>query len=332
VIPTTRDTATEPPRSQTRSALILLLKVAVSAGLIALVLSKIDLGALKDRLIAPDAGTLAGVIVLAVVQVLVVAWRFGRVLAALGRPIGPGEALTINMIGLFFNQSLPSTVGGDAMRIWRLVRGGTPLGAAVNGVLLDRITALIGIVILIVVTLPALFGVVENRQPVIAFSVVLAVGVVGIVVVLAIRRVPAFIEHRRIARGIGTLIADLRRIVLNRRHAAPVLGVAIIGHVMTATIVYGLALAYGVGVGYVECLVLVSPVTLISVIPISIAGWGVREGAMVAAFALVGIAAADALVISVAFGLVNVLMGLPGGLVFLATNGANGANGTNKDN
>jgi uncharacterized membrane protein YbhN (UPF0104 family) len=144
--------------------------------------------------------------------------------------------------------------------------------------------------------------------------------------VLAIRRVPAFLEQRRIVRGIGSLVADLRRIVMKPQHAIPVLGVAVIGHVMTSTIVYLLALAYGVGVGYVECLVLVSPVTLISVVPISIAGWGVREGAMVAAFALVGIAAGDALVVSVAFGLLNVLIGLPGGLVFLATNGANGSN------
>jgi len=309
--------------------MVLLLKLAVSAGLIALLLSKIDIGALKDRLLAPDAAALAAAIVLAAGQVLVVAWRFGRVLSALGRPIRLREALTINMIGLFFNQSLPSTMGGDAMRIWRLARRGAPLGAAVNGVLLDRITALIGIVLLILVTLPVLFGVAEDRQPVIAFSIVLGIGIVGIVIVLAIRRVPAFLEHRRIVRGIGTLIADLRRIVLRTRHAVPVLGVAIIGHTMTAAIVYGLALAYGVGVGYVECLVLVSPVTLISVVPISIAGWGVREGAMVAAFALVGVAAADALVLSVAFGLINVLIGLPGGLVFLATNGANGTNNNN---
>lgn len=327
--PTAKETAVEPARSAAKSALILAAKLAVSAGLIALVLSKIDLGALKDRLLSPDAAALAATIVLAAVQVVVVAWRFGRVLAALGRPIGLGEAVTINMIGLFFNQSLPSTMGGDAMRIWRLVRRGAPLGAAVNGVLLDRITALIGIVILIALTLPLLFELVEDRRPVIAFTIVLAIGIAGIVLTLSIRRAPKVLERWRVVRGIGALLGDLRQIVLQPRHSAPVLGVAVIGHLMTTAIVYGLALAYGVGVGYVECLVLVSPVMLISVVPISIAGWGVREGAMVAAFALVGIAAAEALVVSVAFGLVSVLLGLPGGLVFLATNGKHGTNESN---
>ena len=324
MIPTVRDTIVDSPRSHVRSTAILLLKIAVSAGLIALVLSEIDLGALKDRLLAPDATGLTGAVLLAVVQVQVVAWRFGRVLAVLGRPITLIGALTINMIGLFFNQSLPSTVGGDAMRVWRLVRGGSSLGPAVSGVLLDRITALIGIVLLIVATLPILFAVVDDRQPVIAFTVVVAIGIAGLALTLAIRRIPARLERWRVVRGIAALIADLRRIVFDRRHALPVLGVAVVGHLITTLIVYSLALAYGVAVGYLECLVLVSPVMLISVVPISIAGWGVREGAMVAAFALVGITAADALVVSVAFGLLNVLIGLPGGLVFLLTKGANG--------
>ena len=318
---TIQDVGDEKPRSALRSALVLAIKIAVSAGLIALVLSKIDLGELKNRLLSPNGVALAAALALALIQIPLVAWRFGRVLAALGRPIRLADAITINLIGLFFNQSLPSTMGGDAMRVWRLVRNGVALGAAASGVLIDRITALIGIVILIVLTLPILFGLVENRQPVIAFTVVVAFLVVGIAVALAIRRFPSFLQRMRLVRALGSLIGDLRRIVFQPRHAIPVIGVAIVGHLITTTVVYILALAYGVQVGYVECLVLVSPVTLISVVPISIAGWGVREGAMVAAFALVGIAAADALVISVAFGLLNIIVGLPGGLVFLATNG-----------
>jgi len=325
VIPAVKETVAEPPaRPAAKSAFVLPLKIAVSAGLIALVLSKIDLSQLTGRLLSPRLGPLVVVLALVAVQIAVVAWRFRRVLEALARPIRFAEALTINMIGLFFNQSLPSTMGGDAMRVWRLVRGGAPLGAAVSGVVIDRITALIGMVLLIVLTLPLLFGVVEDRRPVIAFSAVIAIGVAGIVIVLMIRRVPSFLQRWRIARGIGGLIGELRRIVLQPQHAGPVLGIAVIGHVMTTVVVYGLAVAYGVGVSYLDCLVLVSPVMLIAVVPVSIAGWGVREGAMVAAFALVGINAADALVVSVAFGLLNVLIGLPGGLVFLFTNGANG--------
>ena len=52
-------------------------------------------------------------------------------------------------------------------------------------------------------------------------------------------------------------------------------------------------------------------------IPVSIAGWGVREGAMVVAFGFVGIPAADALVVSLTFGALLVAAGMPGGILWL---------------
>ena len=52
-------------------------------------------------------------------------------------------------------------------------------------------------------------------------------------------------------------------------------------------------------------------------LPISIAGWGVREQAMVTAFALIGVPGEGALALSILFGLIALLFGLPGGVVWL---------------
>ncbi len=62
---------------------------------------------------------------------------------------------------------------------------------------------------------------------------------------------------------------------------------------------------------------LVLPVALISVVPISIAGWGVREGAMVAAFAYAGLSQSDGLLISILFGISYLLLGVLGGVVWV---------------
>ena len=59
------------------------------------------------------------------------------------------------------------------------------------------------------------------------------------------------------------------------------------------------------------------PVLLVMTLPISIAGWGVREQAMVAAFALVGVPGEGALALSIMFGLMGLITGLPGGVVWL---------------
>ncbi|HEC14310.1 MAG TPA: UPF0104 family protein, partial [Rhodospirillales bacterium] len=78
-----------------------------------------------------------------------------------------------------------------------------------------------------------------------------------------------------------------------------------------------LALGLGLDVTFVDCLVLFPPVLLVTTLPISIAGWGVREGAMVAAFGLVGVPAEGALVLSILFGLLSIAISLPGGVIWL---------------
>ena len=65
-------------------------------------------------------------------------------------------------------------------------------------------------------------------------------------------------------------------------------------------------------------MMIVPPVTLIQLVPVSLAGWGVREAALVVALGSFGVPAEAALAISVLVGLCLILVGLPGGLIWLA--------------
>jgi len=65
-------------------------------------------------------------------------------------------------------------------------------------------------------------------------------------------------------------------------------------------------------------------VILFSMVPITIAGWGVREGAMVVALGTVGVGREEALAISVLFGIASAIAALPGGLIWLATGRSSG--------
>jgi uncharacterized membrane protein YbhN (UPF0104 family) len=56
---------------------------------------------------------------------------------------------------------------------------------------------------------------------------------------------------------------------------------------------------------------------MVTTIPISIGGWGVREGAMVTALSLLDVQPSIALAISIQFGLIMMVVGLPGGAVML---------------
>ena len=70
-----------------------------------------------------------------------------------------------------------------------------------------------------------------------------------------------------------------------------------------------------------QVFLLVPPVVLITMLPISIAGWGVREGAMILALGQIGVAPVDALSLSVLFGLTGLAAALPGAALWM-TSGA----------
>src|SRR6202035_1451759 len=71
-----------------------------------------------------------------------------------GAPLSPRQATRYNLIGTSFNQTLPSSIGGDAMRLWLLARGGAGWRAATYSIFVDRAIGLIALAVIIVASLP----------------------------------------------------------------------------------------------------------------------------------------------------------------------------------
>ncbi len=88
-------------------------------------------------------------------------------------------------------------------------------------------------------------------------------------------------------------------------------------HMLTALCAWCVAHAINADLSLANAIFVVLPVALIAVVPISIAGWGVREGAMVAAFAYAGLPQSDGLLVSILFGVSYLMLGVLGGLVWV---------------
>jgi uncharacterized protein (TIRG00374 family) len=86
---------------------------------------------------------------------------------------------------------------------------------------------------------------------------------------------------------------------------------------MASTAAYLLASAVGVNADFFTVFFLFPIVLLFSMLPVSLGGWGVREGVMVLLFGLVGTPREDALAISVLFGICSTIAGLPGAVAWL---------------
>ena len=298
------------------------LKLVFSAALIAYMASTFDIAGAAQRIVEVDFGWLVTSAVIFAALMINNAIRWLVVIWAIGAQLGLWSAIRMIYIAAFFNQALPSTIGGDAARMVFSRRAGLSLAAAVNSVMLERVVAVFGLILLVVATQPFLLTRIGDNPAKYVFPLLAAGGVAGICFLMILDRIPDSMRKWALVRGLVQLASDAKRLFLHPGYAAGAVALGIVGQLLVSAMFY--ALAQGLHLGHVDlldCIVLIPPVILITTIPISIAGWGLREGAMVTLFAFVGVAQGDAFVLSILFGVVSLILSLPAGLVWLASGG-----------
>jgi uncharacterized membrane protein YbhN (UPF0104 family) len=217
------------------------------------------------------------------------------------------EALGEYYRGVFLNQVLPGGVVGDASRAWRHAsRSRRAWGAAVRAVLLERFS---GQVVMAVFAGVSFVLLAPRLGSEVTWGLVAVVGVGAGVVAAAWR---AGVVRTSDGTPMGTFLRDT--------HAALFTGDAFLVQLTTSSLIVGsyvatylcAARAVGVGTALGALAPLVPPVLLAMLIPLSVGGWGLREGAAAALWAAVGLVAADGVAISVAYGVLVLLGTLPG--------------------
>jgi hypothetical protein len=301
-----------------RRPLLLLLKAAVSILLLYLSLRSVNLTVLGERLSRIEAEWVAAALALMAAQVVFMAVRWRTIVAQCGAHLPLTAALRISFIASFFNQVLPSTVGGDAARVWMLARRGGGWAKATYSVLIDRIAGVFVLALLVIGSLPWTLTLV--RDP-IARTVLLLIGgcaIAGAIVFMAI----GVLRSRRLDRWMLTrhLVEISRaawRVCRSGQALASVAAASFAIHVMTISAAWCLVQSIDATASFAYLLFLIPPVLLITTIPVSIAGWGLREGSMIVAFGYAGLAASDGLIVSVLIGLAMFAIGGLGGIIWI---------------
>ena len=301
--------------------LSLALKFVLSAMLIGFLIDAIDLKKALAQLADTSPQLALSAIFVLIFQIVLNTFRWRAVLHALDVSLGFTRTFRIVYIGTFFNQTLPSAVGGDAVRMFMAYKAGLPLSTSVNSVMLERLATVLGLILLVVVFQPFLLERINDTLPVWLFPCLMLVAVAGTGFLMFLNRCPERLRHWKIVRGLASLATDTCLIFLRPSHTLKVLLFVLAGHINVSLTMWVLGLSLGLGgqLSFLDCLVIVPVVLLFSTLPISIAGWGVREGVMVAALGFLGISSESALVLSILFGLVVIVTSLPGGLIWLAS-------------
>jgi uncharacterized membrane protein YbhN (UPF0104 family) len=223
----------------------------------------------------------------------------------------------IALCGFFFEQVTIGFVGGDAIRLWLLRRADVPLGRAVGALLLDRAFGFASLVLLSLLGIHALLALVdETLRTMIAVTllVIVAIGCVGVVVAFVLMKL---LPLSRLAAFWERLSSPRRAIHLT--FLGIVFALAATTHLLNVLVFWMLGQGLGLTITFDQWFIVVPTVLLISMLPISVGGWGVREGVMVVALHGLGVPSEEALLSSILFGLCVVIATLPGAIFWIAT-------------
>jgi hypothetical protein len=296
-----------------------LLKAAISVLLLYVSLRRVDLGGVAQRLGAIDLGWIAFVIVTMCVQLAMNALRWREIALVCGAKLSMPTALRYTFIGQFFSQVLPSTVGGDAARIWLLARGGAGWPTSIYSVFIDRVVGVAVLAALVAVCLPWTLQLVQDPVARVAL-VLIGIGALFAAAVFLGLGIPRLwlMDRWWITRHLATASRFTWKLCRSAA-GARVAVIAFAVHFLTVLAAWGAARAAHASVDLVQTLFLVLPVVLIATLPVSIAGWGVRESAMVLAFSYAGLPESDGLIVSLLYGAVNLGTGAIGGAIWAAS-------------
>ena len=293
----------------------LLVKLLVSVSIIAYLFSKADLSQVLGRMKTADLWLVSLSIGLLFALVFPQAFRWQKILGATAAQIKYSLALGTTMVGCFFNQVLPTTVGGDAFRIWYACRFGIRLRTATQSVIFDRLSALMAVSLILLLCSPWLGLVFSSNQPVFTVLIFAFVFLAGcIILLISDYLIPSFLPGSLKKQAVE--FSGAARQVFLGRTGLKVVAVSAAMQFAIALAVWLLAQSMQIQLDLVHVLLLMPVILLVTSIPVSIAGWGVRESSMVVVFGMVGMPTESAISLSLSFGLAMLLASLPGGIAW----------------
>lgn len=302
------------PKPKTRRW-VMPVRLLASVAMLAFLFSRIPDFSLHDLVPDPSPGTfawLAGAVVLTFTSIVMSAVRWQQVLHALELP-GPLYHLVRHYFaGQFVSNALPSTIGGDVVRVSRLSKENGESPGTFASVVLERLT---GWVVLPVITFvgllvnPGLRDLGGATHLAVAVAVATLVGLVLLLLAVGNPRLGGrFADRGGWRRFAGSVHLGLDRLRRQPLAAAHVL-LAAFGYqlvLVCAALMASYAIGIGDEVGFTALLVFLPAVLIAQVLPIGISGLGIREGAFVVFLHPLGVPAHSA----IAFGLLLYLLTL----------------------
>jgi uncharacterized membrane protein YbhN (UPF0104 family) len=307
--------------------LIAVLKAGVSVALLWLLFWRVDVVRLWS--VARNASTpwLALALGLYLAIVLASVWRWGLLLKAQGINL-PFRRLTSSfLVATFFNNFLPSNIGGDVIRIVDTAPAAGSRTLATTVVLIDRGMGLLGLVLITAmgVTLgPRLAEVTGRFGPAVLWAGLGLAATIATPALLMPRGLARLLQPLRVLHPewVGERLDRLTGALARFREAPGDLAGCFAGalFVQGVLVVFYLAIAHSmhIPIGFAELAVIVPISFIVQMLPVSMNGFGVREATFGFYFSRLGLPLESALLVSFMGAALIMVFSLSGGVVYLA--------------
>lgn len=314
--PAQADAATAPFGRKAGWAVV---RVVVSVFALALVLSRVSGTEILGAMAGLDWRWVAASFVAVYAAIVLSAFKWRLLLEALDLSLGLGRLTRHYLVGLFFNNFLPTSVGGDVVRAWDAGRDLDDAPRAAASVIAERLIASLALGVTAALGLPLTDA---GPQAAVAVAVVIAASSAFVALFLWPTRSSAMVRSAMGGRfdsaadSVERCVHAVNETLRSRCRLAAVFVLSVAFQVLVAAVNWCLFRALGSPVTLGACIVCTSVVSAVTMVPISIAGHGVREAGYVYFFGLAGVAPVVAASASVLFFAVVALATAPGAVFF----------------
>ncbi len=262
-----------------KKILFTFLKIVVSAVLLLLVVKKAGPGNVAHYLFSMNIW----LFLLATAMYVVVAWLVAiRWNILLDNRYTTRKLFSLHMIGNFFNVILPSTVGGDAVKAYYLYRDTKKAGISFGSVFMDRYLGLFARLVLGLVSGMAAFAELKTIGMHWVIPALFSVFMAGSLLVFRFRTGNRF-------EAIADFYDYAHSLLRQKLAIVKAFLLSLVIQALLIVMIAADARAIGQTLSFAELFVFVPVIMTVMIIPLSISGFGVREGAFVAFFGLTGI-------------------------------------------
>lgn len=296
----------------------LLFKILLSILLVIFFIKKIDFNCLSAAFCSSAGIKIMSLgLILMILQMTIAGSRLPYVLNLYGHSLNFFPAIRIWFIGGFFSHTILSFLGGDSLRIWCLTRFGIKTKDAVNAIFLDRVIGFCSLIIIFLVFFPFLIKLPLKTEMRYGAYLLLGISVSGVLCFLLLGNLTKINTKNKIASLLLDFASNSQILTKSLSYSSYALLLSIIAQIINILLFYFLFIYFDSFIELLSCFALIPAVMLITMLPISFAGWGLREAIMISGFTILGLPADKILLVSISFGIIVFLGGVPGLLFFL---------------